>query len=154
MCLKDNCKLLTNKCKKSGCSEAEEDDLGHLEMLEAAAAAPCEILLRSDFPSLFAGLIWGWTSVLKANYLIFLSFGKPSTETRKSLTKTFLKACSISLGFIRTKNIETEKHIFPDELLSLFTNQTISSILFLVDGFSQMKLLHCERPFRFVLQCM
>ena len=113
--LKDNCHVQTNRCKKSGCSEAEEDDLGHLEMLEAAAAAPCEILLRSDFPSLFAGLIWGWTSVLKANYLIFLSFGKPSTKTRKKFTKTFLKACSISLGFIRTKNIETEKHIFPDE---------------------------------------
>ena len=61
-------KLLTGECKKSGCSEAEEDDLGHLEVLEApaAAAAPCEILLRSDFPSLFAGLISGWTSALKA----------------------------------------------------------------------------------------
>ena len=80
--LKDNCQVLTNRCKKSGCSEAEEDDLGHFEMLEAAAAPPCEILLRSDFPSLLAGLICGWTSVLKANDLIFLSFRKQSTERR------------------------------------------------------------------------
>ena len=27
------CKLLTSECKKSGCSEAEEDDLGHFELL-------------------------------------------------------------------------------------------------------------------------
>ena len=62
-------KLLTSECKKSGCSEAEEDDLGHFELLETAAAASCEILLRSDFSSLCASLIWGWTSVLRTNYL-------------------------------------------------------------------------------------
>ena len=64
-------------------------------MLEAAAA-PCEILLRSDFPSLFVGLIWGWTSVLKADDLIFLSFGKPSAEN-----------FCISLEFIGTPNMAT-----------------------------------------------
>ena len=57
---------------------------------------PCEILLRSDFPSLFVGLIWGWTSVLKADDLIFLSFGKPSAEN-----------FCISLEFIGTPNIAT-----------------------------------------------
>ena len=80
--LKKYSKLLTDESKKSGCSDAEEEDLGHFEMLEAAVAAPCEILLRSDFPSLLAGIIWGWTSVLKANDLIFLSFRKQSTERR------------------------------------------------------------------------
>ena len=46
---------------------------------------PCEILFRSDFTSIFASLIWGWTSVLKANDLIFKSFGKPSTKKIVSL---------------------------------------------------------------------
>ena len=39
----DYCKLLTSESKKSGCNEAEEDDLGHFEVLEAAAA-PCASL--------------------------------------------------------------------------------------------------------------
>ena len=42
MCL-DYCKLLTSKCKKSGCSKAEKDDLGHFEVLKAAAAL-CDAL--------------------------------------------------------------------------------------------------------------
>ena len=40
----------------------------------------CEILFRSDFSSLFASLIWGWTGVLRSNDLIFKSFGKSSTK--------------------------------------------------------------------------
>ena len=96
-------KLLTCECKKSGCSEAEEDDLGHLEVFEAAAAAaPCEILLRSDFPSLFAGLISGWTSALKANDLIFKRLG----ELRDALQNSSGVVCTLggSLPPKRTKS--------------------------------------------------
>ena len=38
----------TSECKKSSSSEAEEEDLGHVVLLEEEVGVPSEIFLRSD----------------------------------------------------------------------------------------------------------
>ena len=38
----------TSECKKSSSSEAEEEDLGHVELLKEEVGVPSEIFLRSD----------------------------------------------------------------------------------------------------------
>ena len=43
-----HCQLPTSECKKCSSSEAEEEDLGHVVLLEEEVGVPSEIFLRSD----------------------------------------------------------------------------------------------------------